>query len=177
MSECNNRIQAHNELTADFGPIFPDLSPFFVVEHRRLFNIILLRIALNGLECYSELAHDHKKNLQFSMCSQSCQVICCIDWKASSFFIMSVNHLSVRIKCSCLRIYGELVSKEFSFQCFRKCTSPSNCNWVFTAAEHRCLAAISNPYKESFLLQACSKVVTRRERNQELSRVRLKKVI
>lgn len=154
---------------------FPIFAPFYfgassVVQH-------LSRIALNGLECYSELAHDHTKNLRFSMCSQSCQVIWCIDWKTSSFFIMSVNHLSVRIKRSCLCIYGELVSKEFSFQCFRKCMSPSKCNWVFTAAEHLCLAAISNPYKESFLLHTCSKVVTRRERNQELFRVWLKKVI
>ena len=154
---------------------FPIFAPFYfgassVVQH-------LSRIALNGLECYSELAHDHTKNLWFSMCSQSCQVIWCINWKTSSFFIMSVNHLSVRIKCSCLRIYGELVSKEFSFQRFRKCTSLSKCNWVFTAAEHLCLVAISNPFKESFLLQACSKVVTRRERNQELFRVWLKKVI
>ena len=88
---------------------FPIFAPFYfgassVVQH-------LSRIALNGLECYSELAHDHTKNLRFSMCSQSCQVIWCIDWKTSSFFIMSVNHLSVRIKRSCLRIYGELVSK------------------------------------------------------------------
>ena len=175
MSECNNRIQAHNELTADFDPIFPDLCPFLFrsivgcstfVEDSFEWPWMLL-----GISAWSH------ENLRFSMCSQSCQVIWCIDWKTSSFFIMSVNHLSIRIKRSCLRIYGELVSKEFSFQCFRKCMSPSKCNWVFTAAEHLCLAAISNPYKESFLLHACSKVVTRRERNHELFRVWLKKVI
>ena len=47
-----------------------------------------------------------------------------IDWKVSSFFIISLYHLGVRIKRSCLRIYGEPVNKEFSFQFSRKCMTP-----------------------------------------------------
>ena len=59
--------------SADFDPIFPHLSPFFVSERRRLASVVrrLLRIASNGLKCYSELARDHRRNLRFAMCSQS----------------------------------------------------------------------------------------------------------
>ena len=51
-----------------------------------------------------------------------------VDWKVSfvspvSSFIMSLNHFGLRIKCSCLRIYEELVRKEFSFKLSRNCDS------------------------------------------------------
>ena len=57
LSECNNRIHKPTTNSADFDPIFPDLSPlcfgtWSVVQR-------LSRKALNGLECYSELARDH----------------------------------------------------------------------------------------------------------------------
>ena len=52
-----------------------------------------------------------------------------INWKVSAF---SQN---LRMKSNCLRIYGELVSNEFTFQFSRKCDS-SKRNQVFSAAEH-----------------------------------------
>ena len=70
-----------------------------------------------------------------------------VDRKVSSFFIIRLNPLGVRIKRTCLRIYGELVSKEFSFKFSRKCTTPSKRDRVFSAAEHLCRAAISKPYQ------------------------------
>ena len=79
-----------------------------------------------------------------------------VDWKASSFFfsfsffffyIISLTTLGVRIKRTCLRIYGELVSKESSFQFTRKCMTSSKRDRVFSAAEHLCHAAISKPYQ------------------------------
>ena len=39
-----------------------------------------------------------------------------VDWKVSSFFIMSLNHLGVSIKRSRLLIYGELAKNSvFNF--------------------------------------------------------------
>ena len=72
-----------------------------------------------------------------------------VDWKASSFFFsfFFLTTLGVRIKRTCLRIYGELVSKEFSFQFTRKCMTSSKRDRVFSAAEHLCHAAISKPYQ------------------------------
>ena len=63
------------------------------------------------------------------------------------FYIISLNNLGVRIKRTCLRMYGELVSKEFSFQFTRKCMTSSKRDQVFSAAEHLCHAAISKPYQ------------------------------
>ena len=130
--ECNNRIRAHNELCR-FRFDIPRTSS--VVQR-------LLRIASNGLECYSELARPNSFDA--------------VDWKVSSFFIMSLSHLGIRIKRSCLHIFGEIVSKEFIFQLSRKCMTPSKDDRVFSAAENVCCAAISKPYQESFLLPAAN---------------------
>ena len=55
-----------------------------------------------------------------------CHVHCSHVLEGEFFFlIMSLTHLGLRIKRSCLRIYGELVSKEFSFQFSRNCMTPS----------------------------------------------------
>ena len=121
------RVTVESEATTnsdDFDPLFLDFSPFFfrtssVVQH-------LSRIAWNVLECYSELARYYTRNLRFAMCSQIFQVI----WRrrrleGESFFIMILNHLGVRIKRSCLCSYGELDSKEFTFQFSRKSGAPN----------------------------------------------------
>lgn len=56
LSEVNIEFECSMNST-DSKPIFPDLSPFFVSDHHRLCSIkFLLRTALNGLRCYSELA-------------------------------------------------------------------------------------------------------------------------
>ena len=65
---------------------------------------------------------------------------------------MTSGHLGLRIKRSCLRIYG-VVSKEFSSRFSRSCITPSKRDRLFSAAENLC-AAISKPHQESFLLQA-----------------------
>ena len=64
---------------------------------------------------------------------KSAKLFDAFDWKVSSFDIMSLNHLGVTIKRSCLRIYGDLVIKKFSFQFSRKCMTPSKCDQVFGA--------------------------------------------
>ena len=58
--------------SADFDPIFPDFSSFFFCVPRRLFNVCR---ALNGPQCYSELARDEARNVGLAMCSQSSQVV------------------------------------------------------------------------------------------------------
>ena len=76
---------------------------------------------------------------------KSFDTVDCSRWKVSSLFMMSVlTHLGLRIKRSCLGIYGELVGKEFSFQFSRNCMTTSKRDRVFSAAEHLC-AVISKP--------------------------------
>ena len=59
--------------SADFDPIFPDLSSFFFYSvSRRLFNVCRTS---NGSACYSELALDEARNVRLAMCSQSSQVV------------------------------------------------------------------------------------------------------
>ena len=52
--------------------------------------------------------------------------------------VLSLDHLGERIKRSYLLIYGELVSREVSFQFSRECLTPSKRDRVFSAAEHLC---------------------------------------
>ena len=90
-----------------------------------------------------------------------------VNWKASSFL------QKLRPKSNCLRIYGELVSKEFSFQFSRKCkTHRSVIKCLVQLKIYLCCAAT-----EPFLVRACSKVVTQRVRNREPSRVPSQKVL
>ena len=56
----------------------------------------------------------------------------------SSSSVISLNHLGERIKRSYLLIYGELVSREVSFQFSRECLTPSKRDRVFSAVEHLC---------------------------------------
>ena len=57
----------------------------------------------------------------------------------SSSFVISLNHLGERIKRSYFLIYGELVSREVSFQFSRECLTPSKRDRVFSAVEHLCV--------------------------------------
>ena len=109
----------------DFDPIFLNLSPLFR-------NIVgCSTFVEDSLECprmllrISTLLHEK---------SSICHVLSNLPSHLTPstrrwvfFFHNFLNHLisGVRIKRSCLCSYGELVSKEFSFQFSRKCMTPS----------------------------------------------------
>ena len=93
--------------SADFDPIFPDLSLY-------LFRNIFGRstIASNGFECYSELARGHTistKKVRFPPCAQN-------SFDSSrfrSFFYSEFKPFWFKNQAQ-LRIYGERVCKEFA---------------------------------------------------------------
>lgn len=69
---------------------------------------------------------------------------------------MRSNHFALRIKRSCLRIYEELVCKEFILmtqKLYDSIEARSSVLWVFYAAEHVRRAAILKLCQESFLLR------------------------
>ena len=132
LNECNKRTRAEELFRS------PILAPF-CFGASSVFQR-LSKIASNGLECFSELTRGHKRNFRFAVCSQVCRYR---QWTVSSSFIMRLNYLGVRIKGSCLRIYEELVSREFSFQFSSKCLTPSKRDRVFSVAAHLCLLAIA----------------------------------
>ena len=70
-----------------------------------------------------------------------------------AFFSASQRTRKFKISC-CVRIYGEVVNKEFTSQFSRNCKlmTPSKRDRVLSAAEGLC-AAISKPHQESFLLR------------------------
>ena len=136
MPSCWVSVTIESEATTDsddFDPIFLNLSPLFR-------NIVgCSTFVEDSLECprmllrISTLLHEK---------SSICHVLSNLPSHLTPstrrwvfFFHNFLNHLisGVRIKRSCLCSYGELVSKEFSFQFSRKCMTPSKRDRVFSA--------------------------------------------
>ena len=130
--KSESRAAAHDELCR-FRSDIPRISTFFCFGTSSVVQR-LSWISSNGLECYSELARDHTRILRALRAHSKSKVV----WRCRLEGEFK-RHFGVRIKRSCLRIYRELVSQEFSLQFSRKCMIWSKNDPVFIYR-----AAISN---------------------------------
>ena len=120
LSECNSRIRAHNELCR-----FRSDIPRFFFLFRNIDGSEWPQMLL-GISTWS--------NEKFSICHLLWpQVVWRRRLEGEFFFHNKFKRLwGVRIKGSCLLIYRELVSKQFSSQFSRKCITLSKRDRVFS---------------------------------------------